>query len=130
MRINTFSAGTLGLAGLVAAGALAFPATATTSDNPQDQALKRDEDTPDIVLVSDDDDDDLDRAMATGTRDNTGDNTGGTRTNDNTGTGAQTGRDKSRNRQVKDWTNDGKGKHNRDFSNRHTNDRSRHNTRR
>jgi hypothetical protein len=132
MRITTLATGTAGLAGLVAAGLLTFPTAASGSSDSQDQIYKRDEDTPDLVLVVDDDDDD-DRARAANLRDDTNDGdtrTNNTRTNDNTGTGRQTGLDHSRNRQVKDYTNDGKGSHNRDFSANHTNDRSRHNTRR
>lgn len=131
MKITTasaLSAGTLGLAGLVTAGLLAMPATATSAGAADDQYLKRDDDTPDIVLVADDDDDD-----DTNARDNTNTNTQGqtrTRTNDNTGTGAATGRDKSRERLQRDFTQDGPGAQKRDFSARHTNDRSRNNTRR
>lgn len=137
MKRTTLSLGTLGVAGLVAGGLMALP-TAGSAAAGSDDAVKRNEDTPELVLVADDDDDDdtQGRAQATntntGTRDN--DNTRNTRTNSNsrndgTGTGTRTGKDDSRERRVKDWTRDG-GDRTRDWTANHTNDRSRHNTRR
>ena len=146
MKIRTLlTTGTLGVAGLVAAGLLALPAASTSaSGTAGDPWVKRDEDTADVVLVADDDDDDTndDTRETRATRDsrtnaatNSGrdtrsnDNTR-SRTNDRTGTGAATGRDDSRQRAGKDWTQDGPGAQKRDWSVRDTNDRSRHNTRR
>ncbi|MCW2814326.1 MAG: hypothetical protein JWN84_1781 [Nocardioides sp.] len=120
--VSVVSAGTLGLAGLVATGLLALPGAATSNAAGDDRFLKRDDDTPDIVLVADDDDDD--------TNDNTNTGTNSRSRNDGTGTGAATGRDDSRDRGQRDFTTDGPGSGNRDFSARQTNDRSRNNTRR
>lgn len=55
------SIGTLTAAGLVATGVLVFPLAATA----QDEAVKRDEDTSDVVLQDDDDDDDDDTTGVT-----------------------------------------------------------------
>lgn len=112
---------------------LAWPADA----GQQDLAFKREQDTPDIVLVSDDDDDDATgddvRLRAADTNTNTRSRVSRSR---NTGrdasrTGARSGRDDSRSgRAVRDWTHDGPGKWKRDWSANKTNDRSRHNSRR
>ena len=59
MRTKTLTIGTMGLAGLVTTGMLAFPVTsAFAGDDSSQTAFKRDDDTPDVVLVADDDDDD------------------------------------------------------------------------
>ncbi|WP_139983703.1 hypothetical protein [Nocardioides litoris] len=136
---TALTTGTLGLAGLVAASALAIPGASVASPS-EDRWTKRDEDTPDVVLVADDDDDDTNardedtrtRDQQTRTRDtrSRGDVGADTRSNDNTGTGDRTGRDDSRDRRVKDWTQDGPGAQKRDWSVNKTNDRSRNNTRR
>jgi hypothetical protein len=141
MNTKLLSLGTLSVAGVVAAGALAFPTAAAWSD---DDAVKRDEDTPDVVLVADDDDDDTGaRGDATNTGNtNTGTNTGNT----NTGTGTSSGdqndgtnsrstavsrdRDRSRGDKTRDQTLDGAGSQKRDWSANQTNDRSRNDTRR
>jgi hypothetical protein len=117
MNVKTLSIGTAGLAGLVAAGLLALPVTASAAGSSDD--LKRNEDNPDIVLLADDDDDD-----DTG-RDDTTDNGGGT----NSRSGDRSGRDNSADRSRIDWTRDGKGDRKVDHSRNQTNDRSRHNTR-
>lgn len=145
MKIRTLlTTGTLGVAGLVAAGLLALPATsgASASATAGDPWVKRDEDTADVVLVADDDDDDTNddtratrdtdrtNAATNSGRDTRSNNNTRSRTNDRTGTGAATGRDDSRQRAGKDWTQDGPGAQKRDWSVRSTNDRSRHNTRR
>lgn len=139
MKKTLVMAGT-GVAGLVASGLavslLAFPADAGEND----LAFKREQDTPDIVLVSDDDDDDPDDRRQARQDDDTNTaatvNTANTRTantgnsRDRSRTGARSGRDDSRsNREVRDWTKDGPGGKKRDWSRNHTNDRSRHNTR-
>ncbi|GAA1538442.1 hypothetical protein GCM10009788_46320 [Nocardioides humi] len=144
-----------GLAGATAAGVavglLAWPADAGDGQ----PAFKREQDTPDIVLVADDDDPDDDdlAARAAGDRDthtnatNThtrvthtrathtrathtrATNTGDTRS-DRTRTGTRSGRDDSRTGRAKaDWTRDGGTGLTRDWSRNHTDDRSRHNTR-
>ncbi len=140
MRTKLFTYGTLGAAGLVAAGLFALPVAGAFSD---DDLAVRDEDTPDVVQVDDDDDDDTNRRAGTntGSRDNTGTNTGGT----NTGTGTSSGdqndatnsrftkvsrdRDLSRADKTRDRTKDGAGTSKRDWSQNRTNDRSRNDTR-
>ncbi len=128
MKINPLRVMTLGTAGLVAMGVIAFQSTSAGADQP---ALKREEDRADVVLVDDEDDDDT-FAKA---RDNTNTNSNTKSRSRNTGrdnsrTGANSGRDDSRSgRKVKDWTKDGPGTRTRDWSQNKTNDRSRHNTR-
>lgn len=139
MRTNILTIGTMGLAGLVAGGLMAFPITASAAGS-KDQVVKRDEDTPDVVLVTDDDDDDGPGAKGTGTHTNTGGGNGnGTHTNTNTGThtgtntntrtGTRSGRDNSWTHARKDFTKDGPGDRKVDHSRNQTNDWSRHNTR-
>lgn len=129
MRTKILTIGTMGLAGLVAGGLMALPMTANAASG-KDQVVKRDEDTPDVVLVADDDDDDGPGAKGTGTHTNTGGGTGThTNTNTNTRTGTRSGRDNSRGHVRKDLTNDGPGSGKVDHSRNHTNDGSRHNTR-
>ncbi len=130
MRTNMLTIGTMGLAGLVAGGLMAFPITASAAGS-KDQVVKRDEDTPDVVLVTDDDDDD-DGPGARGTGTNTNTNTGGgtkTGTNTNTRTGTRSGRDNSWTHARKDFTKDGPGGKTRDWSQNQTNDASRYDTR-
>lgn len=150
------SLSTLGLASLVAVGLLSLQGGTVAADD----LVKRDEDTPDIVLThgGDDDDDDTDatddatstnsgtnslEGDATGntnsiTTDNTGTNTG-TDTGDSNSTSDETGsrftevsrdRDLSRGDKTTDVTNDGPGRNNIDHSKNHTNDKSRNDTRR
>ena len=127
MKITTLRVGTLGVAGLVTTGLLALPITAAIAGD--DQVLKRDDDTPDVVLVDDsDDDDDTGLAKRDGTNTNTN-SSAGTHTNDNTRTGARSGRDRSWAKQRKDFTQDGPGERRVDWSQNKTNDRSRNNTR-
>lgn len=141
MNTKLLSIGTLSVAGVVAAGALAFPTASAWAD---EDAVKRDEDTPDVVLVADDDDDD---SNARGDATNSGNTNSGTNTgNTNTGTGTNSGdqndgtnsrftavsrdRDLSRGDKTRDWTKDGAGDRKRDWSANRTNDRSRNDTRR
>ena len=56
--------GSVGIAGLVTTALLAWPVTSAFADD--DTAIKRDEDTPDVVLVADDDDDDTADRVAGG----------------------------------------------------------------
>lgn len=129
MKITTLRVGTLGLAGLVTTGLLALPLSSASAG---DQVLKRDEDTPDVVLVNDDDDDDetgvnARSAASNDTNTRTGaDNTG---SRDNSRTGSRSGRDNSYSEKKRDWTTDGPGVRKVDWSQNNTNDRSRRNTR-
>lgn len=121
----------VGVAGLVGAGVIAWPAmsTATAADSTE-VYLNRDEQAAELVLVGDDDDDD--------SNDNTNTNntqsrfTGFSRaTNDNTRsnvTRVSRDRDRSRSDKTRDWTRDG-GSWTRDWSANTTNDRSRNDTR-
>lgn len=135
----------LGLAGLVATGLIAFQAPVAFADHGSDdgsgpqqsKAFKRDDDSQAVVTTVDDDDDN-DTGMGqkgthtqTRTNNNTNTNTNTNNTNNtNTGTRTRGGNtDHSRARSVRDLTNDGPGRHNVDHSRHHTNDRSRHNTR-
>ena len=120
----------LALVGLVAVGLLSLQTAGTSQAN--DEVSKRDDDTPDLVLVADDDDDDTnDNTKNTGTNTR---NTGVSRnTNDNTNsrfTAVSRDRDLSRSDKTRDWTRDGKGGLKRDWSANTTNDRSRNDTRR
>ncbi|WP_183094239.1 hypothetical protein [Nocardioides stalactiti] len=117
MKINPLRMLTLGLAGLVATGLIAFQQSAGASVDPS--VLKRDEDNADVVLMDDDDDDDTNtRSRSRNTA------------SDSSRTGGRSGRDDSRSvREVKDWTKDGPGTSKRDWSQNNTNDRSRNNTR-
>lgn len=127
MRTNPLTVGTIGIAGLVAAGALAFPVTTAFADS---DAVKRDEDTADVVLADDDDEDDTNgKDTTTGG----GTNTGASRsTNDGTRsnfTPVSRDKDKSRSDKTKDFTKDGPGGKKRDWSQNQTNDSSRNDTR-
>lgn len=124
-----------GLVGLMASGLtvslLAWPSQAGAHD----LAVKREEDTPDIVLVNDDDDgdtrDDTVRARAAADTDTRSRISRTGNSGDRSRTGARSGRDDSRSgRAVRDWTHDGAGPLKRDWSANRTNDRSRNNTRR
>ena len=117
----------------MAAGALAFPVSTAFADS---DAVKRDEDTADVVLADDDDDDDT-NAKGTNSGDNTntggGTNTGASRsTNDGTRsnfTPVSRDNDISRSDKTKDLTQDGPGGTKRDWSQNKTNDASRNDTR-
>ncbi len=74
MRTKTLTIGTMGLAGVVTTGLFAFPLSAAFAGD-DDAAVKRNDDTPDLVLVADDDDDDTN---ARGTHSQTRTRTGGT----------------------------------------------------
>ncbi|MGD9961288.1 hypothetical protein [Nocardioides sp.] len=118
------STAVLGVAGLTSLGLLSLQTT-QTSAQPKDEFVKREEDTPSLVLVADDDDDD--------TNDNSRSRTGKSRdTGDHTRsnfTAVSRDRDKSRGDKTRDWTKDGKGPQKRDWSANKTNDRSRNDTR-
>ena len=122
--------GSLGLAGLVTTGLIAFQAPGAVAD---DSVYKRDDSQPDVVMTVDDDDDDDTNANTRDT--NNGDTfTGQSRsTNDGTNsrfTGVSRDRDHSRSDLTKDFTKDGPGAGTRDHSANHTNDASRNDTRR
>jgi len=119
----------------VAVGVLAWPAQAGAGDT--QLAVKREQDSADVVLVADDDEPDGDDLRARAADDDTRATNGDTRTGD-TGdtrrdrsrTGTRSGRDDSRTGRAKaDWTQDGPGAKTRDWTRNHTNDRTRHNTR-
>lgn len=109
---------TLGLAGLVATGLVAWQAPAAFAEHGSERgthhgkAFKRDDDSQVVVTTVDDDDDD-----DTGLKDHTGTRTRGGRD------------DHSRHGAVRDLTNDGPGRAHVDHSRHHTNDGTRHNTR-
>ena len=126
--------GTLGLAGLLGVGLMAFPTT-TVAGNLGDNAIsKREDNVAELVLVDDDDDDDSnDNSGNSGNRGNTRSrNTGFSKaTNDNTRsnfTKVSRDRDLSRSDKTRDWTRDG-GDRTRDWSQNRTNDGSRNDTR-
>jgi hypothetical protein len=125
---------TLGLAGLVATGLVAWQAPMAFGDDADDRpthsgkAFKRDDDSQVLVTTVDDDDDD-DTGLNHQTRTNTNTNTN---TNGSTNTGTRTrggNTDHSRSGSVRDLTSDGPGSGNVDRSRHHTNDGTRHDTR-
>lgn len=118
--MNPLRGSVIGLAGLVGAGVLAWPAIGTTS---ADGYLKRDEQEVDLVLVDDDGDDDDSRSRFTGHSASTRD---GTRSNF---TKVSRDRDLSRSDKTRDRTRDGAGDNKRDWSGNQTNDRSRNDSR-
>lgn len=122
---NLFSIGTLGIAGLVSAGLLAFPTTTIAADSGEAAFTKRDDDVTELVLVDDDDDNDSnDNSRSRNSRSrNSNDHT---RSNF---TAVSRDRDLSRGDKTRDWTRDGKGDRTRDWSQNKTNDRSRNDTR-
>ena len=117
--------GTIGLAGLVVAGVIAWPTTTASAQGDDQVAAKRDDDTHAVVTTVDDDDDGDDTGLK-GTNTNTG---GATNTGTNTRTGDNSGSDNSRSGSVRDLTSDGPGRGNVDHTRNHTNDGTRHNTR-
>lgn len=131
MKRTTLTLGTVGIAGLVTSGLLALPVTSAFADD--DTVLKRDEDTPDVVLVADEDDDDAANRMAGTDTDTHSRNTSGVDSNDATNsrhTAVSRDRDRSWGDKTRDRTRDGAGDRKRDWSANRTNDRSRNDTRR
>ena len=130
--------GTIGLAGLVTAGVVAWQAPTALAKDDDPAATKRDDDSQVVVTTVDDDDDDDTGLKGTNTRtrtngldtntNNTNNNTNTNNTSTNTRTRGDDG-DDSRHRQVRDLTNDGPGTGNVDHSRHDTNDGTRHNTR-
>ena len=126
----------LGVAGLTAFGLIAM-STPVMSATP-DEAAKRDDDAPSLVLVSDDDDVDTNDDDDDGDGDDGATNTNSPSytdqsrdTNDDTNsrvTDVSRDRDKSRGDKTRDWTRDG-GDKTRDTTANSTNDRSRNDTR-
>jgi hypothetical protein len=121
------------LAGAVGAGVLAWPAVA--GPDADEVYLKRNEQSGELVTVDDDDlddEDDLQLVAETRSRATRSRNDRSRATNDNTRsnfTRMSRDRDRSRGDKTRDWTRDGKGKQQRDFSANRTNDRSRNDTR-
>ena len=114
--------GTLGLAGAVTTGLIAFQGPSAFADD--DPAYKRDDDGGNVVVTVDDDDDD-----DTNTRTNTG---ASRSTRDGTNsrfTKVSRDRDLSRSDLTRDMTRDGNGPQKRDWSQNQTNDHSRNDTR-
>ena len=95
--------GTIGLASLVTAGMIAWPATTANAQDDDPAATKRDDDSQVVVTTVDDDDDDDTGLKGTGTqtRTRTG---GGTNTGTNTRTGTNSGHDNSRSDTTRDHT--------------------------
>ncbi len=128
IRTKVLGGALLGATGLVTMGLLALPVAGTASAD----AVKREDDVVELVLVADDDDDDTnDRTMS---RDTRSANTGISRaTRDHTRSNftlVSRDRDLSRSDKTRDWTDDGLGPKKRDWSAGSTNDRSRNDTRR
>src|SRR5688572_24622010 len=115
----------LGVAGAVVIGLIGLQSPAVSAD----EALKREDDAVELVLVADDDDDDTNDDG-----DDDGDTNSRSReTNDNTNSrfsAVSRDRDVSRGDMTRDWTRDGAGDNKRDWSAGSTNDRSRNDTRR
>jgi hypothetical protein len=118
------STGLIGVAGLVTVGLISLQAP-TMSANAGDQFAKREDETPELVLVADDDDADSndDTSRFTGYSRSTND---GTRSNF---TRVSRDRDLSRSDKTRDWTYDGVGPKKRDWSGGRTNDSSRNDSR-
>jgi len=115
--------GTLGLAGAVTTGLIAFQGPSAFADD--DSAYKRDDDASKVVMtVDDDDDDDTNGDTNTGVSRSTGDGTNSRFTR------VSRDRDLSRSDLTRDKTRDGKGPVKRDWSKNLTNDHSRNDTRR
>lgn len=117
-------------AGLVTTGLLALPISSAFASD--DVAMKRQDDTPDLVLVTDDEDGDDFASNSGGGTNSGGGDTSGVNSNDGTGSGftaVSRDRDLSRGDKTRDWTRDGAGDRTRDFSANRTNDRSRNDTR-
>jgi hypothetical protein len=127
------SAATIGVTGLVTVGLLSLQSGAAAED------AKREDDSVELALTSDDDDADGDDTNGDDpTTQTNGDTNGDTgtgfskSTNDNTNsrfTGVSRDRDNSRSDKTRDWTRDGGGTRTRDHSGNQTNDRSRNDTR-
>ena len=121
---NLLPTSIVGLAGLVTVGLISLQnPTATSSAG--DEFAKREDDTPELVLVADDDDADSndDTSRFTGFSRSTND---GTRSNF---TRVSRDRDLSRSDKTRDKTYDGVGGLKRDWSGGRTNDASRNDSR-
>jgi hypothetical protein len=117
--------GLAGLAGLVTVGLISLKAP-TMSAGVGDEYAKREDETPELVLVDDDDDadsNDTSRSAFTGYSRATGDST---RSNF---TRVSRDRDLSSSDKTRDWTYDGVGPKKRDWSGGRTNDSSRNDSR-
>lgn len=109
---------------------LAGGVLAATPKGSEELAVKREEDS--VVLAAEEDDDDDDPSSAAGGTDSKSGNTSGVNSNDRTNsrhTGVSRDRDRSRGDLTRDRTKDGPGGQKRDWSQNHTNDRSRNDTR-
>ncbi|WP_121258532.1 hypothetical protein [Nocardioides ferulae] len=130
LNTKVITTGTLGLAGLVATGLIAFTAPSALAEEGPDRSdvvLKRDDDTADVVTTVDDDDDD--DTGNTNTNTGTGDSRSRADNTNSRVTAVSRDRDRSRGDLTKDFTRDG-GDRTRDWSKNSTNDKSRNDTRR
>ncbi len=66
------SFGTIGMAGLVGVGVMAFPVSTVFADAKQDATIKREENSAELVVVDDDDDDDTNDTTSGQSRSRTG----------------------------------------------------------
>ena len=121
---NLLPTSIVGLAGLVTVGLISLQ-NPTPTANAGDEFAKRDDDTPELVLVADDDEADStdDTSRFTGYSRSTND---GTRSNF---TRVSRDRDLSRSDKTRDKTYDGVGGLKRDWSGGRTNDASRNDSR-
>jgi len=121
---NLLPTSMVGLAGLVTVGLISLQ-NPTTTASVDDEFAKREDDTPELVLVADDDDADSndDTSRFTGYSRSTND---GTRSNF---TRVSRDRDLSRSDKTRDKTYDGVGGLKRDWSGGRTNDNSRNDSR-
>jgi hypothetical protein len=121
---NLLPTSLVGLAGLVTVGLISLQ-NPTATANAGDEFAKREDDTPELVLVADDDDADSndDTSRFTGYSRSTND---GTRSNF---TRVSRDRDLSRSDKTRDKTYDGVGGLKRDWSGGRTNDASRNDSR-
>ncbi|MCD6641207.1 MAG: hypothetical protein LT071_15020 [Nocardioides sp.] len=121
----------LGIAGLAVVGLIGMQTPMVSAA--EDEAVKREEDTVEVVLVADDDSDDTnDNTNTVNDTDDFSWDGPSANTRDHTRsnfTKVSRDRDVSRGDKTRDWTRDG-GKKKRDFSANRTNDRSRNDTRR
>lgn len=131
--MNAVRTASVAVAGLVALALAGAPASVASSGS--DPAVKRNEDTPDLVLVADRDDDDtndrLGADMATRSKATRSKATRSKASRDHTNsryTAVSRDRDKSRGDLTRDWTMDG-GERTRDWSKNSTNDNTRNDTR-
>ncbi len=131
--MNAVRTASTAVAGLVALALVGTPSSIASAD--ADPAVKRNEDTPDLVLVADRDDDDTnDRSgvskatRSKATRSKATRSKASRDTTNSRHTAVSRDRDRSRGDLTRDWTMDG-GDRTRDWSKNSTNDKTRNDTR-